>query len=165
VVFHARLAQEADEPWSIDDVAGDLVDKLVRRHPHVFAGASADDLDGTWEALKQAEKGRTSVTDGVPLSQPALALAAKLQGRAGRLGAPVRSPGTAAGPGAELWDLVARCRAAGVDAEAALRTTARAFAGRLAAVEADLRAQGREPSDLSEEQWEALLARDDGPGA
>ena len=63
VAFHARLAQEHSEPWSIDDVAGDLVDKLVRRHPHVFAGAPADDLDATWEAMKKAEKGRTSVTD------------------------------------------------------------------------------------------------------
>ncbi|MBC7372820.1 MAG: MazG family protein, partial [Frankiales bacterium] len=66
VLFHSRLAQEQNEPWSVDDVAGDLVDKLVRRHPHVFAGASADDLEGSWEALKQAEKGRVSVTDGVP---------------------------------------------------------------------------------------------------
>ena len=124
VVFHARLAQEADRPWSVDDVAGDLVDKLVRRHPHVFAGASADDLEGAWEALKQAEKGRASVTDGVPLSQPALALAAKLQKRAARLGAPT---GSYDGLGGELWDLVARCRAEGIDPELALRTTARAI--------------------------------------
>ncbi len=64
VVFHARLAEEGAAPWSIDDVAGDLVDKLVRRHPHVFAGTSADDLEGTWEALKKAEKGRTRVASG-----------------------------------------------------------------------------------------------------
>ena len=133
VVFHARLAEEATgegaAPWSIDDVAGDLVDKLVRRHPHVFAGTSADDLEGTWEALKKAEKGRTSVTDGVPLSQPALALAAKLQKRAGRLGAPVP---TFDGLGGELWELVRRCRDAGLDPEVALRTTARAYRDRLA---------------------------------
>ena len=134
VLFHARLAQEHDAPWSIDEVAGDLVDKLVRRHPHVFAGASADDLEGSWEALKQAEKGRMSVTDGVPLSQPALSLAAKLQKRAARLGAP---PGAYGGLGGELWALVARCRAEGVDPEVALRTTARGFRDRLAAVESE----------------------------
>ena len=54
IAFHARIASETS--WDIDDVAGDLVDKLVRRHPHVFAGASADDLEGSWEALKAAEK-------------------------------------------------------------------------------------------------------------
>ncbi len=154
VVFHARLAQEADEAWSIDDVAGDLVDKLVRRHPHVFAGTSADDLEGSWEALKQAEKGRTSVTDGVPLSQPALALAAKLQQRATRLGAPI----AADGPGRELWELVARCRAAGVDPEAALRTTARAFADRLRAVEAALLAEDRDPAQVGAQEWTERLA-------
>ena len=56
VVFHARLAAGGPSaPWSIDDVAGDLVDKLVRRHPHVFAGTSADDLEGT---LGGAQGGR-----------------------------------------------------------------------------------------------------------
>ncbi len=152
VVFHARLAQEGVQPWSIDDVAGDLVDKLVRRHPHVFAGGSADDLEGSWEALKSAEKGRTSVTDGVPLSQPALALAAKLQKRASRLGAPVPAY---EGLGGRLWDLVARCRQEGTDPEAALRATARAFLDRLAAVEAELASEGTDPRSLTPEQWSA----------
>ncbi len=150
VAFHARLAQEHDEPWSIDDVAGDLVDKLVRRHPHVFAGASADDLDATWEAMKQAEKGRTSVTDGVPLGQPALSLAAKLQKRAGRVGAPT---GAYDGVGGELWQLVARCRADGLDPEVELRTVARAYRDRLAAVEAELAADGLEAAALTPEDW------------
>ena len=153
VAFHARLAQEAEVPWSIDDVAGDLVDKLVRRHPHVFADGAADDLEGTWEALKVAEKGRTSVTDGVPLAQPALALAAKLQKRAARLGAPVPSYD---GPGGELWELVQRCRAGGLDPEVELRTVARAFRDRLAELELVVRSQGREPSAVSPAEWEAL---------
>jgi XTP/dITP diphosphohydrolase len=155
VAFHARLAQEADEPWSIDDVAGDLVDKLVRRHPHVFAGGSADDLEGTWEALKAAEKGRSSVTDGVPLGQPALSLAHKLQKRAARLGAPVPP---ADGLGGRLWELVACCREAGLDPEVELRAVARAFRDRLAATEAAVRADGREPADLSAEEWEQRLS-------
>lgn len=151
IAFHARLAEEADEPWSIDDVAAGLVDKLVRRHPHVFAGGSADDLEGTWDALKAAEKGRTSVTEGVPLGQPALSLALKLQKRAAKLGAPVASYD---GLGGELWALVARCREQGLDAEAELRAVARAFRDRLAAVEADVRADGREPADLTAAEWE-----------
>ncbi len=152
IAFHARLAEEADAAWSIDDVAGDLVDKLVRRHPHVFAGASADDLEGTWEALKAAEKGRTSVTDGVPLGQPALSLAAKLQRRAERLGAPVPAYD---GPGGELWELVRRCRAEGVDPEVALRTTARGYGDALAATERAVRDAGGDPADLDAQGWEA----------
>ena len=151
IAFHARLAEEADEPWSIDDVASGLVDKLVRRHPHVFAGGSADDLEGTWDALKAAEKGRSSVTEGVPLGQPALSLALKLQRRAAKLGAPVPSYD---GIGGELWSVVARCREEGRDPEAELRAVARAFRDRLAAVEADVRAEGREPADLMPAEWE-----------
>jgi XTP/dITP diphosphohydrolase len=152
VAFHARLAQEAADPWTIDDVAGDLVDKLVRRHPHVFAGASAGDLDATWEQMKHAEKGRTSVTDGVPLGQPALSLAAKLQRRAARVGAPVPSY---AGAGGELWELVTRCRAAGLDPEVELRAVARAYRDQLAAVERDLAAAGIDPSTLTGQEWAA----------
>jgi len=132
VVFHARIASESG--WGIDEVAGDLVDKLVRRHPHVFEGASADDLEGSWEALKAAEKGRVSVTEGVPLGQPALSLAAKLQRRAARIGAPV--PAGDGSLGGQLWDLVARCQAEGVDPEVALREVAREYRDRLAAAEA-----------------------------
>ena len=154
VVFHARVAEEAAEPqerWSVDDLAGELVAKLVRRHPHVFAGGSAEDLEGSWDAIKAREKGgRTSVTDGVPLSQPALSLAAKLQKRAGKLGAPVPP---ADGLGGELWELVRRCREQRVDPEAALRATARAFRDRLAQVEADARRDGVDPADLTPEQW------------
>jgi len=123
VVFHARIASETG--WGIDEVAGDLVDKLVRRHPHVFEGAPADDLEGSWEALKAAEKGRVSITEGVPLGQPALSLAAKLQRRAARVEAPV-PPGDGS-LGGRLWDLVAECVAAGVDPEQALREVARGF--------------------------------------
>ncbi|MCW2622311.1 MAG: MazG family protein [Frankiales bacterium] len=154
VVFHARLAEEQDRPWSIDDVAGDLVDKLVRRHPHVFAdqGAvqSVEELEGSWEALKQAEKGRASVTEGVPLGQPALSLATKLQRRAERLGAPVPAYD---GVGGELWELVRRCREAGLDPEAELRTVSRAFRDALAATERALETAGTAPADAEPGQW------------
>ncbi len=132
VAFHARIASESG--WDIDDVATDLVDKLTRRHPHVFAGASADDLEGSWEALKQAEKGRTSVTDGIPWALPALALAAKLQKRGDRIGAPLPSYDGVAG---QIWQLVAQCRAEGVDPEAELRRLARDYRDRVLAHEGE----------------------------
>jgi XTP/dITP diphosphohydrolase len=153
VVFHARLAAERsgdDGGWTIDDVAAGLVDKLVRRHPHVFAGASADDVEGSWERLKAEEKGRTSVTDGVPLSQPALSLAAKLQARGRRTGAPVPSYD---GLGGELWELVRRCADAGVDPEVALRAVARRYRDDLAATERAVLADGGDPAALEPQEW------------
>lgn len=149
VLFHARIASE-QQGWSVDDVARGLVDKLVRRHPHVFAGASADDLQGSWDAIKAAEKGRTSVTEGVPLGQPALMLAAKLQRRATRLGAPVA---TYDGLGGELWALVRRCVKQGVDPEQTLRDAARAFRDTLAAAERAVRDEGLDPAQLDEQGW------------
>ncbi|MCA1711025.1 MAG: MazG family protein [Actinobacteria bacterium] len=145
IAFHARLAQEHEQDaFSIDDVAGDLVDKLVRRHPHVFAGAPADDVEATWEQLKTAEKGRTSVTEGVPLGQPALSLATKLQKRGSRIGAPVPAYD---GLGGELWDLVVRCRAEGLYPEAELRAVARSYRDRLAELERE------SPDGLTAEEW------------
>ncbi len=152
VAFHARLGTEAAAPWSIDDVAGDLVDKLVRRHPHVFAGADADDLESSWERVKVAEKGRTSVTEGVPLGQPALSLAAKLQRRASRTGAPVPAYD---GLGGELWELVRRCAEHGVDPEAALRAVSREYRDALAGVERSAHEQGIDPAGLTPDGWRA----------
>ena len=165
VAFHARLAEELPgaERWTIDDVAVDLVDKLVRRHPHVFADrsvADAAELERTWEESKAQEKGRTSVTDGVPLSLPSLALAAKLQRRAARLGVPdVPLP---AGPGGELWSLVGRLSSDGVDAEEALRAAARHFRDQLAAIETAVRRQGGDPATLTPEEWRGRWAEADG---
>ena len=153
VVFHARLAQERDGGWSIDDVAAGLVEKLTRRHPHVFGDGTAADAEAVernWDALKAAEKGRTSVTDGVPLSQPSLALAARLQKKARKLGAPVPSYD---GLGGELWELVRRCAEAGVDPEAELRAVARRYRDELAGVERSVREDGGDPAALDAEQW------------
>jgi NTP pyrophosphatase (non-canonical NTP hydrolase) len=139
VAFHARLAEERPAPdrFSVDDVAADLVAKLIRRHPHVFAGrevASAADLAANWEAIKAAEKRRTSVTDGVPLGQPSLALAAKLQRRAQKAGLDAALP-AGNGLGARLFALVGEAVAAGQDPEAALRATARAYRDAVRAAE------------------------------
>jgi XTP/dITP diphosphohydrolase len=89
VVFHSRIAQErSEDPWDIDDVAGGIVDKLVRRHPHVFSDDHADtaeQVEANWHALKAKEKGRESVTDGIPEQLPALLRAAKVHSRSASL--------------------------------------------------------------------------------
>ena len=137
VVFHARLAQEdADAPFDVDDVARDLVAKLVRRHPHVFADESADDLHGLWDRIKKDEKQRESVFDGVPLALGALARAQKVAGRAERAGLTAGAPGAGDDLGARLLALVQEARAAGLDAETELRTTVAAWEASLRATEA-----------------------------
>jgi len=147
VVFHARIAQEdAEEPFTLDDVAADLVAKLHRRHPHVFGDdeyVDAEHLTVRWDQIKQQEKARGSVLDGVPLGQGALSRAQKVVTRARRAGLPdggtvgdgpsaggVPDGAGPAGPsaedvGAELLAVVRRAQAADVDAEGALRAALR----------------------------------------
>ncbi|WP_309054613.1 nucleoside triphosphate pyrophosphohydrolase [Streptomyces sp.] len=138
VVFHARIAEEdPEEPFSVDDVAGTIVGKLVHRHPHVFGDATAEtpeDVKAHWLRTKAAEKQRDSVTDGVPLGQPGLALAAKLAGRVRTAGLDVPPP-AGEGIGYELLHLAARAEAEGVDPEAALRAAARAYRDAIRAAE------------------------------
>lgn len=135
VLFHARLAEEAAQPFSIDEVADDLVAKLVRRHPHVFADVTVDsaaEVNTNWDAIKQAEKQRDSVTDGIPMGQPALALAAKLISRAQKAGVDVGvavepAPSASRDIGEKLFAVVGEAVEAGVDPELALRETARRY--------------------------------------
>ena len=139
VLFHARLTQELPDgaAFGIEDVANDLVDKLIRRHPHVFADAEPTDaatLNETWEAHKIAEKGRTSAVDGVPIAQPALALSAKLLARARRANLEVQ-PASGNDVGERLFAIVREAVDAGVDPEGALRETARAYRAALQAAE------------------------------
>ena len=142
VVFHSRIASERSDGWTIDDVANDIVEKLVRRHPHVFGSASAataSDVEANWEKLKAAEKGRTSAVEGVPTGQPALALASALLGRAAKAGLDVPVTSSIAKPttldeesvGELLLAVVALGRSAGVDAETALRAAARRYRARV----------------------------------
>ncbi len=84
VVFHAELGDE-ERRFSLATIADTERDKLTFRHPHVFGDVvleSADEVAQRWEVLKQAEKGRTSVLDGVAWQSPALALHAKVLQRA-----------------------------------------------------------------------------------
>jgi XTP/dITP diphosphohydrolase len=144
VYFHAVIAAEAGE-YTIDDVADDLIAKMVRRNPHVFppAGASpapgqdAASINEVWESIKAAEKQRTSVLDGLPPTLPALLLADKVLDRLSRTPAEpsvvadrtVRSGDPATDIGERLLALVAESRAAGVDPEQALRDAVRRVAG------------------------------------
>lgn len=143
VLFHAAItAQDASDPFDIDDVARGLTEKMVRRHPHVFGDAVAttpDEVLVHWNAAKAAEKReRRSVLDGVPAGMPALARAQKVLGRAARLPVPpVERPETAPASEADLGDallaLVAQAQQHGWDAERALRE-------RIRLLEADVRA-------------------------
>ncbi|MFC3744145.1 MazG family protein, partial [Paractinoplanes deccanensis] len=128
VLLHARLAEEhpEDERWSIDDVAGGFVDKMIRRNPHVFAGervADIEEITANWERIKKAEKSRRSVLDGIALSQPALALAAKILSRTRRAGLPVPLPG-----GDDVGSRLLRLVAEHPDAEHLLRQAALDYA-------------------------------------
>ncbi|GAA3070282.1 nucleoside triphosphate pyrophosphohydrolase [Streptomyces glomeratus] len=138
VVFHARIAEEDPQaPFSIDDVAGGIVAKLIHRHPHVFGDATAttpEEVKEHWLRTKAIEKQRTSVTEGVPLGQPGLALAAKLSSRVRSAGLEVPLP-QGEGIGYELLALAAQAEAEGVDPEAALRAAARAYRDAVRAAE------------------------------
>lgn len=137
VYFHARMAEEhPTDPFSIEDVAQGVAEKLVRRHPHVFADVedlSSDEVLENWEALKALEKGRTSAVDGVPIAQPALTLVTKLLYRAEtnrlKLDLPEfpKKPTEAseAAVGESLLATIAWATAHGIDPEGALREVSR----------------------------------------
>ncbi len=137
VYFHSRIAQDhATDPFSIDDVAGAIADKLISRHPHVFAGlevSGTDEIIENWEAIKAKEKGRTSAIEGVAMSQPALPLMAKLIYRADKYGTPLDIPAfqsdqkaTEESVGQALASVIAWAYANDIDPESALRAQARA---------------------------------------
>ena len=135
IVFHARIASEhPDQPWSIDDVAADIVAKLIRRHPHVFRDdaelTTAEEVEASWHTRKAAEKSRDSAVDGVPMALPALSLAGKLMHRARSHGVVVDAADDG-GIGSRLMLLVAEAQSAGLDAETELRAAAHRYASRV----------------------------------
>jgi XTP/dITP diphosphohydrolase len=133
VYFHSRMAEEdINQPFNIEDVAKSVSDKLIRRHPHVFAGTKVDnsqDVLENWEKQKALEKGRSSIIDGVPLAQPALPLAAKVVYRINKLNysLPISQPIKLSDQtnqdqfGEILLGLIAQAVEKGLDPEAALR--------------------------------------------
>jgi XTP/dITP diphosphohydrolase len=134
-------SEDESAPFDIDDVAAGIVAKLVRRHPHVFGApedgvpkdvdlTSAEGVQSAWDAIKSAEKARSSALDGIPPGLPALSLAAAVAGRAGEpatglpeVGAAVADP---ASLGDALFALAKAAQAAGLDPEQALRMRVRA---------------------------------------
>jgi tetrapyrrole methylase family protein/MazG family protein len=151
VVFHATLAAEEGH-FTLADVARGIHDKLVHRHPHVFAGVEADTPDQVitnWEQIKRDEKGRTSIMDGIGEGLPSLLYAHKVQRKAASVGL---DPAVGEdGLGADLFALVDVARRAGVDPEAALRATAARFRARFTAAEAVAAEQGVAIADV----WDA----------
>jgi XTP/dITP diphosphohydrolase len=162
VIFHARIAAEGAVGFTIDDVADGITTKLISRHPHVFADGdarTADDVEANWHRIKVEEKGRTSVTDGIPLGLPALLLAAKLHGRATSGGVDVSATSLKVSQAAlDAWELAltqsgslpvdrsaalgevllalaVAARSEGIDPEAALRAATRKHVERIHAAE------------------------------
>lgn len=184
VVFHARMAEEAGAFSFVDVVAG-LNDKMTRRHPHVFAGASVADATAqteAWEAQKSAERREAgaSALDDVPRQLPAIKRAQKLGKRAAAVGFdwPDRD-GVRAKVDEELAELDAeierddhdRCtselgdllfavtnlaRHLGVDGETALQNTNNRFIARFAHLERALAARGSHPSSVELDELERL---------
>jgi len=148
VYFHAAIAAEdAVDPFTIEDVAGGIADKLIRRHPHVFTDSEVtfDDVLENWEKQKREEKGRTSAIEGVPLAQPAMALAAKMIYRADKYGysLPVAHPVTLpsdtdeAKLGEILLGVIDQAQQLGIDPEIALRTATKSYIARIQQHEAE----------------------------
>ena len=147
VYFHARIAQDdLDDPFTIEDVAQSIADKLIRRHPHVFSDGAAQstaEVIHNWEAIKRLEKGRTSALDGIAMSQPALALIEKLLYRASKFDVDVvvpevvdlENPADESAVGQALLTVIAWAHANGVDAESALRKEAMRLSQHIAAIE------------------------------
>jgi MazG family protein len=127
VVFHARVAAERADGtgYTIDDVADGIIQKLTRRHPHVFGDVTvsgAEEVKANWDAIKAAERQAASgeagsILDGIPLGQPALSLATALQRRAERAGAPAELADLSEADDAAPSDSPAKGAAAGVDAK------------------------------------------------
>lgn len=138
VVFHAEIATQQGR-FTIDEVAAGITEKLVRRHPYVFTDSAVpDDLMGSWELRKRAEKGRSSSLQGIAEHLSSLARATKVTSRTRNHGVQVAmadEPVTADEVGAELLALVQRAQASGVDADQALREAVRDFETRVRTAE------------------------------
>ena len=146
VYFHSRIAQDhPTDPFSIEDVARSIADKLIRRHPHVFEGlqvSGTEEIIENWEEIKAKEKGRTSALDGVALAQPALPLVEKLLYRAEKYKVNVEltkyqsdKPATQESVGEALASIIAWARDNEIDPENALRLYGRQIAEQIKAAE------------------------------
>ena len=146
VYFHSRIAQDhPTDPFSIEDVARAIADKLIRRHPHVFEGLQVsgnEEIIDNWEEIKAKEKGRTSALDGVALAQPALPLVEKLLYRAEKYKVNIEltkyqsnKPATEESVGEALASIIAWARDNEIDPENALRLYGRQIAEQIKTAE------------------------------
>ena len=187
--MHAQMKQNAGR-FGIDEVAAEIVDKLYRRHPHVFGEvgvANADEVLRNWDAIKKTEKAGEpkSILSGVPSGMASLLRAYEVSKRAERVGfewpnaeavfdklheeeAELRAAmasGDAAETEAELGDLLFTCvnlaRWAGVEPEEALRKMLNRFTARFQAMEANA---AKPLTELSPEEWDELWIRAKGSG-
>jgi tetrapyrrole methylase family protein / MazG family protein len=184
VFLHARVAAERGS-FAVADVVRGIHDKLVVRHPHVFAGVAADDVDTVltnWEAIKREEKGRASAMDGIPPALPALMLALKAQKRAAGVGfdwdggaelayadveeelAEVRDDPCEHEVGDLLFAAVQVARRLDLDPESALRGAAGRFMARFRIVEELAAARGvaldAAPQDVLSALWNEAKRRE-----
>lgn len=137
VAFHAEIAAQQSR-FDIDDVARGIADKLVARHPHVFASEPVpDDMLSTWEQRKRAEKGRTSALDGIPGRMSALTRAAKVIARSERHGLDVAPTSGGDDLGQRMLALVAEAHAEGLDAEQLTRAAVRDLERRVVRAESE----------------------------
>jgi XTP/dITP diphosphohydrolase len=129
VIFHAEIAGEQPGGFDIEGVARGIADKLVARHPYVFAsGEVPRDLNFTWEQVKAAEKGRSSVLQGIPDQLSALARANKIISRSRSRRVALDLPDEAISAdqvGEDIVALVARAEACGIDPDQAVRDAVR----------------------------------------
>ncbi len=185
VLMHAAVGERNGE-FTLADVVEGIAEKLIRRHPHVFgeaAGGTAAEVYRNWEAIKQEEKPRASVLEGVPATLPALAQAQSMQGRARRVGfdwpdmdGPIEKLAeevvefahatTAADREAEFGDILFTVAGIAqrleIDAEQALRGAAGRFRQRFGELERTGRADGVDLHGLTAaellDRWERAKA-------
>lgn len=138
VYFHARIAEDEGR-FTLDDVAAGIADKLIRRHPHVFADEDVpQNMWQSWEERKRAEKGRSSALEGIAESLSVLGRAHKVISRSRSHGVPVELPDEpldAQSVGRGILDFVARAQAHGIDADAAAREALRELENRVRCAE------------------------------
>ena len=138
VYFHARIAEQEGR-FSLEDVARGISDKLVRRHPHVFADEDVpDDMWQSWEERKRAEKGRTSALEGIAGALNVVPRIQKVISRSRSHQVPLDLPTESideASFGDALLALIARAQASGIDADAAARSALRRLEADVVAAE------------------------------
>lgn len=185
IMLQAQIADESDN-FNIYDVIESLIEKLIRRHPHVFGNVdveNADEVVKNWESIKSQEEGyedRESILDGIPIALPALLRGQKIQKRAARVGFDWNNISDVINKVEEelnevndslekddqneiemeigdlLFAVVNLCRFVDLQAEETLRKANRKFVRRFKLLENELNTQGKNISDQSLEELDSI---------